>query len=36
MVCMRMALGEHNNEIYKSLLGMSDREVGMLKDKGVI
>jgi crotonobetainyl-CoA:carnitine CoA-transferase CaiB-like acyl-CoA transferase len=30
------ALGEHNDEIYKGLLGMSDHEVGMLKDKGVI
>jgi crotonobetainyl-CoA:carnitine CoA-transferase CaiB-like acyl-CoA transferase len=29
-------LGEHNDEIYKTLLGMSDREVGMLKDKRVI
>jgi crotonobetainyl-CoA:carnitine CoA-transferase CaiB-like acyl-CoA transferase len=30
------ALGEHNDEIYKGLLGMSDREIGVLKDKGVI
>jgi crotonobetainyl-CoA:carnitine CoA-transferase CaiB-like acyl-CoA transferase len=30
------ALGEHNHEIYNNLLGMSDREIGMLKDKGVI
>ena len=30
------ALGEHNDEIYKGLLGMSDRELGMLRDKGVI
>jgi crotonobetainyl-CoA:carnitine CoA-transferase CaiB-like acyl-CoA transferase len=30
------ALGEHNDEIYKGLLGMSDHEVDMLKDKGVI
>jgi crotonobetainyl-CoA:carnitine CoA-transferase CaiB-like acyl-CoA transferase len=29
-------LGAHNDEIYKKLLGMSDREIGMLKDKGVI
>jgi crotonobetainyl-CoA:carnitine CoA-transferase CaiB-like acyl-CoA transferase len=30
------ALGEHNDEIYKGLLGMSDREIGVLRDKGVI
>jgi crotonobetainyl-CoA:carnitine CoA-transferase CaiB-like acyl-CoA transferase len=29
-------LGAHNDEIYKKLLGMSDREIGVLKDKGVI
>ena len=30
------ALGEHNDHVYKALLGMSDCEIGMLKDKGVI
>ncbi|MFZ0848027.1 MAG: CoA transferase [Hyphomicrobiaceae bacterium] len=30
------ALGEHNDEIYKGLLGMSDRELGVLRYKGVI
>jgi crotonobetainyl-CoA:carnitine CoA-transferase CaiB-like acyl-CoA transferase len=30
------ALGEHNDEIYKGLLGMSEREICVLKDKGVI
>ena len=30
------ALGEHNDDVYKTLLGMSDREIGTLKDKGVI
>ena len=29
-------LGEHNEEIYKGLLGMSERDIGVLKDKGVI
>jgi crotonobetainyl-CoA:carnitine CoA-transferase CaiB-like acyl-CoA transferase len=29
-------LGEHNDEVYKTLLGMSDREIGILQDKGVI
>jgi len=29
-------LGEHNDDVYKILLGMSDREISMLKDKGVI
>jgi crotonobetainyl-CoA:carnitine CoA-transferase CaiB-like acyl-CoA transferase len=30
------SLGEHNNEIYKGLLGLSDKEISALKDKGVI
>jgi crotonobetainyl-CoA:carnitine CoA-transferase CaiB-like acyl-CoA transferase len=30
------ALGEHNADVYKTLLGMSDREIGALQDKGVI
>ena len=29
-------LGEHNDEVYKTLLGLSEREIGVLKDKGVI
>ena len=29
-------LGEHNDDVYKTLLGMSDREIGALQDKGVI
>ena len=29
-------LGEHNDDVYKALLGMSDREIGVLQDKGVI
>src|SRR5215468_449582 len=29
-------LGEHNDEIYRGLLGMSEREIGVLKEKGVI
>ena len=29
-------LGEHNDHVYKTLLGMSDREISMLRDKGVI
>ena len=29
-------LGEHNDDVYKRLLGMSDREIGTLQDKGVI
>jgi crotonobetainyl-CoA:carnitine CoA-transferase CaiB-like acyl-CoA transferase len=34
--CSLPALGEHNDHVYKALLGMSDCEIGMLKDKGVI
>ena len=30
------ALGEHNDEIYKGLLGMSEPEIRVLKEKGVI
>ena len=29
-------LGEHNDEIYKGLLGMSEREISGLKERGVI
>lgn len=29
-------LGEHNDEIYRGLLGMSELEINALKDKGVI
>jgi crotonobetainyl-CoA:carnitine CoA-transferase CaiB-like acyl-CoA transferase len=29
-------LGEHNEDVYKSLLGLTDRELGVLQDKGVI
>jgi crotonobetainyl-CoA:carnitine CoA-transferase CaiB-like acyl-CoA transferase len=29
-------LGQHNDDVYKTLLGMSDLEIGTLKDKGVI
>jgi crotonobetainyl-CoA:carnitine CoA-transferase CaiB-like acyl-CoA transferase len=29
-------LGEHNDDVYKNVLGMSDCEIGMLKDEGVI
>ncbi|MEE2704966.1 MAG: CaiB/BaiF CoA-transferase family protein [Pseudomonadota bacterium] len=28
--------GEHNEEIYKDLLGLSDKEIGNYKDKGII
>jgi crotonobetainyl-CoA:carnitine CoA-transferase CaiB-like acyl-CoA transferase len=30
------SLGEHNDEIYKGLLGMSDGEIRALKEEGVI
>jgi crotonobetainyl-CoA:carnitine CoA-transferase CaiB-like acyl-CoA transferase len=30
------ALGEHNADVYKTLLGMSDREIAALQDEGVI
>ena len=30
------SMGEHNDEVYKDLLGLTDREIGMLADKGVI
>jgi len=30
------ALGEHNDEIYKGLLGMSEREICALREEGVI
>jgi formyl-CoA transferase len=30
------ALGEHNDEVYKGLLGMSEPEISVLKEKGVI
>ncbi|MBN9267121.1 MAG: CoA transferase, partial [Hyphomicrobium sp.] len=29
-------LGEHNDDVYKGLLGLSDGEIGRLKDKGVV
>ena len=29
-------LGQHNDEIYKELLGLTDAEIGRLKDKGVV
>jgi succinyl-CoA--D-citramalate CoA-transferase len=29
-------LGEHNADVYKRLLGLSERELAMLKDKNVI
>jgi crotonobetainyl-CoA:carnitine CoA-transferase CaiB-like acyl-CoA transferase len=29
-------LGEHNDEVFKGLLGLSDAEIGRLKDKGVV
>ncbi len=29
-------LGEHNEEVYKGLLGLSESELGHLKDKGVV
>jgi succinyl-CoA:(S)-malate CoA-transferase subunit B len=29
-------LGEHNDEVYRTLLGLSEREIGVLQDKGVI
>ena len=29
-------LGQHNDEVYKELLGLTDAEIGRLKDKGVV
>jgi crotonobetainyl-CoA:carnitine CoA-transferase CaiB-like acyl-CoA transferase len=29
-------LGKHNDDVFKGLLGLSDREIGRLKEKGVI
>ena len=29
-------LGAHNDELYKEILGLSDAEIGALKDKGVV
>ena len=28
--------GEHNEEIYKDLLGLTDKEIGNYKEKGII
>jgi crotonobetainyl-CoA:carnitine CoA-transferase CaiB-like acyl-CoA transferase len=29
-------LGEHNSDVFKGILGLSDGEIGKLKDKGVV
>ncbi len=29
-------LGEHNDDVFKGILGLSDGEIGKLKDKGVV
>jgi hypothetical protein len=29
-------MGTHTDELYKGLLGLTDAEMGQLKDKGVI